>query len=87
MKLRKSSPDLLAAFSEMKIVPGGNGQFDFVMYPLYHRVPVRMEGYLDSQRCRMILIVLDALRKEGMLDRLEELDFRTDDIIYRLKEG
>jgi cell division protein FtsQ len=87
MKLEKSSPVLLSAFSEMKIVRKGNEQFEFVLYPLYHRVPVRMEGELDAQRCKMILIVLDALEKEGMLNRVEEIDFRTEDIVYRFKEG
>jgi hypothetical protein len=33
------------------------------------------------------LIVLDALEKEGMLGRVDEIDFRTEDIIYRFKEG
>jgi cell division protein FtsQ len=87
MKLEKSSPVLLSAFSEMKIVRKGNEQFEFVLYPLYHRVPVRMEGELDAQRCKMVLIVLDALEKEGLLGRVDEIDFRTEDIIYRFKEG
>ncbi|MDR1316211.1 MAG: FtsQ-type POTRA domain-containing protein [Spirochaetales bacterium] len=87
MELEKSSPVLLSAFSEMKIVRKGSGQFEFVLYPLYHHVPVRMEGELDAQRCRMVLIVLDALDREGLLGRVEEIDFRTEDIIYRFKEG
>ncbi|MDR1625257.1 MAG: FtsQ-type POTRA domain-containing protein [Spirochaetia bacterium] len=87
MKLEKSSPVLLSAFSEMRIVRKGNGQFEFVLYPLYHRVPVRMEGELDAQRCKTVLIVLDALEKEGMLGRVEEIDFRTEDMVYRFKEG
>jgi cell division protein FtsQ len=87
MKMEKTSPVILSAFSEMKIVRKGNEQFEFILYPLYHRVPVRMEGELDAQRCKMVLIVLDALEKEGMLNRVDEIDFRTEDIIYRFKEG
>ncbi|MDR1933646.1 MAG: FtsQ-type POTRA domain-containing protein [Spirochaetales bacterium] len=87
VKLGKSSPALLSAFSEMKIVRKGDEQFEVVLYPVYHRVPVRIEGELNVERCKAILIVLDALRQEGMLGRLEELDFRAEDIIYRYKEG
>jgi cell division protein FtsQ len=87
LKMEKSSPVILSAFSEMKIVRKGNEQFEVVLYPLYHRVPVRIEGELDAQRCKMVLIVLDALEQEGMLDRVDEIDFRTEDIIYRFKEG
>ncbi|MDR3200124.1 MAG: FtsQ-type POTRA domain-containing protein [Spirochaetales bacterium] len=87
MKLQKTSPSLLSAFSEMKIVRKGDEQFEVVLYPVYHRVPVRIEGTLSAERCKAILVVLDALGQEGMLNSLEELDFRTEDIIYRFKEG
>jgi cell division protein FtsQ len=87
MKLEKSSPEVLAAFSEIKIVRKGEEQFEYVLYPVYHRVPVRMEGELTAEGCRAVLIILDTLRQERLLGRVEEIDFRTEDIIYRLKEG
>jgi cell division protein FtsQ len=87
VKLQKNSPALLSAFSEMKIVRKGNEQFEIVLYPVYSRVPVKMEGTLSAERCKTILIVLDALTQEGLLGKVEELDFRTEDLIYRFKEG
>jgi len=86
-RLQKNSPVVLAAFSELRIVRKGDEQFEYVAYPVYYRVPVRMEGELSAQRCKTVLIVLDALSKEGILGRVEEIDFRTEDIVYRMKEG
>jgi hypothetical protein len=57
------------------------------VYPVYYRVPVRIEGELSGERCKIILMVMDALRLDGTLDNLEEIDFRTEDIIYRYKGG
>ncbi|MCL1818209.1 MAG: FtsQ-type POTRA domain-containing protein [Spirochaetaceae bacterium] len=85
--LQRTSPSLLAAFSELKVVRKGDEQFEYVAYPVYHRVPVRMEGELSAQRCKTALIVLDALKQEGLLGWVEEIDFRTEDIVYRMKEG
>ena len=85
--LQKASPSVLAAFSELKVVSKGAEQFEYVMYPVYHRVPIRMEGELSVQRCKTALIVLDALSQEGLLGWVEEIDFRTEDIVYRMKEG
>ncbi|MDR2589221.1 MAG: FtsQ-type POTRA domain-containing protein [Spirochaetales bacterium] len=86
-KLRKSSPALFSAFSEMRVVPRGAEHFEIILYPVYYRVPVRIEGELEAERCKVILIVLDALLRDGTLDKMAEIDFRTNDIIYRLKEG
>jgi cell division protein FtsQ len=87
MKLGKNSSAVLSAFSEIRIIRKGEEQFEYILYPVYHRVPVRMEGELTVQRCQAVLIVLDTLGKERLLGRMEEIDFRTEDIIYRLKEG
>jgi cell division protein FtsQ len=87
MKLGKNSSALLSAFSEIRIIRKGGEQFEYILYPVYHRVPVRMEGELTAERCQAVLIVLDTLGKERLLGRVEEIDLRTEDIIYRLKEG
>ena len=85
--LHRTSPAVLSAFSEIRIIRKGNDQFEYVVYPVYYRVPVRMEGELSAQRCTTALIVLDALSQEGLLGRIEEIDFRTEEIIYRMRGG
>jgi cell division septal protein FtsQ len=87
MRLQKSAPALLSAFSEMRIIRKGADRFEIIMYPVYYRVPVRIEGELTGEHCRIILMIMDALRLNGTLDNLEEIDFRTEDIIYRYKGG
>jgi cell division protein FtsQ len=87
LNLRKGSPALFAAFSEMRVVPRGAEHFEILLYPEYYRAPLRIEGELDAERCKMFLIVLDALLRDGTLDTLAEIDCRTGDMVYRLKES
>ncbi len=86
--LKSSSPAVFGSFSELKIVRKGEENFEVVLFPVHYRVPVRMEGSLTEERCKMALMVLDVMHRENLLDKVEEIDFRTGDIIYRMrKEG
>jgi cell division protein FtsQ len=85
--LQNSHPAVFGSFSEFRIVKKGDGFFEVLLYPVHHSVPVRIEAGLSAERGKMILMVLDVMNKEGILDKVEEIDFRTGDIIYRLKEG
>jgi len=85
--LRGASPALFGSFSELRIVKKGDEHFEVILYPVHHRVPVRFEGHLTEERSKMILMVLDVMGREGLLDKVEEIDFRTGDIVYRFKEG
>jgi cell division protein FtsQ len=84
--LKSSSPAILGGFSEFRIVKKGEEHFEILLYPVHHRVPVRIEGSLTEERCKMILLVLDVMNRESLLEKVEELDFRTGDIIYRMKK-
>jgi cell division protein FtsQ len=85
--LQNSHPAVFAGFSEFRIVKKGDGFFEVLIYPVHHGVPVRIEAGLSAERGKMILMVLDVMNKEGLLGKVEEIDFRTGDVIYRLKEG
>jgi len=84
--LKNSNPALFGCFSEYRIVKKGEGHFEVLLYPMQHKVPVRIESGLATDKAKMILMVLDVMDKERLLDKVEEIDFRTGDIVYRLKE-
>ena len=86
--LRTGAPAVFGSFSELRIVRKGEEAFEILLYPVHFRTPIRMEGALTEERCKMALMVLDVMSRENLLDKLEEIDFRTGDIIYRIrKEG
>jgi len=85
-RLKMQAPQLFDLFSEFEIVPVRGGGFDVLLYLRAYPVPVRIEGSVDTELCTYVVMVLDALRTEGMLGAIEELDFRAGEIVYRRKE-
>ena len=85
-ELKSSEPALFGYFSEFQIRTRDQGGFDLVGYPAAHRVPVRFAAELDQETLRMAIMVLDVMKKEHILERVAELDFRSGEVVYRLKE-
>jgi cell division protein FtsQ len=85
--IRARSPALLAAFSEIKLVKPAHGEAELILYSLHHRVPVRTGAVLNEATLRSIILVLDVLGSQGLSDKVEEIDFRTGTVVYRVKEG
>jgi cell division protein FtsQ len=86
-ELGATSPGLLAAFSEIKLVKPGLGEAELLLFPLHHHVHVRTGAVLNEATLRSIILVLDVLGGRGQADELEEIDFRTGTVVYRVKGG
>lgn len=86
-ELEASSPALLSAFSEIKVVKPSLGEPELLLYPLHYRVPVRTGAALNEATLRSIILVLDVLGSRGLSNTLAEIDFRTGTVVYRIKEG
>ena len=93
--LREKSPSLFALISEVRIVPRASvadaGQapsdFDLLLYLTSSPVPVRARGAIDESLLKYTLMVVDLLSKQGVLKDIQELDFRSGDVVYRKKGG
>lgn len=84
--LRIEEPQLFDALSEIRIVPRDAGEFDLLVYNKSFRVPVRMGSDLTTESFAYSLMILDVLTQQGTAGFVEELDFRSGEIVYRLKE-
>jgi cell division protein FtsQ len=90
--LRERSPSLFSLVSEVRVVPtsGASGvpassaDFDLLLYLTNSPVPVRISGGIDENLLKYTLMVLDLLSKQGVLKDIQELDFRSGDVVYRL---
>ena len=71
--------------SECRIIRKDNDDFEVLMYPQNYSIPVRVGSRIDKDLFTYILLVLDVARSQGMSDYLEELDFRTDEVVYRIR--
>lgn len=85
--LREAGPELLSAFSELRLVRRPYGELELLLYPLHYRVPVRTPLVLNVDLLRSIILVLDVVENQGLSSTISELDFRTGTVVYRVKEG
>lgn len=86
-RIKDSSPLLYGQISEIKFERTTGTSFDTVLYPSNYRVPVVIGDTIDAHQLKYIFMVLDVVRKQGMSDKLADLDFRTGQVVYKLKEG
>ena len=101
--LREKSPSLYGLISEIAIAPlgiaplaaGGAAEasgsspagYEVAFYLSSFPVPIRCRGKIDEAIVRYSLMVLELLSKQGVLGDIEELDFRSSEAVYRMKEG
>ena len=90
-QLREKSPSLTRLLSEVKIVSHGpgvpEGSYDLLIYLTTSPVPVLAPNTIDESLLRYSLMVLDLLSNQGVLKNIQELDFRSGEVVYRMKEG
>ena len=85
-ELRESSPALFSLISELRIVARTGNDFEVLLYPVDHRIPVRIGPEINDKLCKYIVMVLDVIDKEGIISNMNEIDFRTGEVVYRTRE-
>ena len=87
--LRERAPSLYRLVSEVRIMAprysaDSSAGFDMLLYLTNSQVPVRARGAIDESLLKYTLMVLDLLSKQGIVKDIQELDFRSGDVVYRL---
>lgn len=85
--IRENSPAIIEAISEFRFVKKDSMDFEVVLYPKQFEIPVRIGSELDERLLKYIFMVLDVISRADYADQIEEIDCRTDQIVYRYKEG
>lgn len=85
-RLRVDSPRLFQRISEFRVVPRRTGGYDLLMYIADYRIPVRLESQISTELSTWSLMVLDVLAQQGLDGEVAEVDVRSGEIVYRLKE-
>jgi len=60
---------------------------EFLLYLISSPVPVRARGSLDERLLQYSLMAQELLSNQGILNDIQELDFRGGEVVYRMKEG
>ena len=82
-KIQLSSPELLAAVSELRINPRTYNSFDFLLYPMHKKVKVHLSE-LNEDLLRYTLLMVDVLAAKD--PAIDSLDFRSGIASYIPKE-
>ncbi|MDR0568136.1 MAG: FtsQ-type POTRA domain-containing protein [Spirochaetaceae bacterium] len=83
--LRQTSPELLAAISEVQVSRNVYDGYDLILYPVHNRVKIRIGSELNENMLRYIMLVIDVCASRGA--KVEEIDFRTGTASYTIKEA
>jgi len=97
--LREKAPAMYGALSEVRVAaPAADGStagadpavhttspqdLELLVYLTSSRVPIRTRGSLDESFVKYALMVVDLLSRQGVLQDIQELDFRSGDVVYR----
>lgn len=86
-RIRNESPELLSAFSEIRIVRISEYSAELLLYPVHMKTAVRMPLRLSADALRNSLVVLDILRSRGYGNQPSEIDFQSGTVVYQTKEA
>jgi cell division protein FtsQ len=56
---------------------------ELLVYLTSARVPIRTRGTLDESLVKYAIMVIDLLSRQGVLRDIQELDFRSGDVVYK----
>ena len=85
-KLKDNSPRLFSLISEVKIVKRSSNQYEALLYFSEYKMPVRTGMSLGEKELKYILMVLDVVTIEDLQKRILELDLRSGEVVYKMKE-
>jgi cell division protein FtsQ len=84
--LRVEAPELFGVISEIRVEAHRAGDLDVLLYFQGFGAPVRVGSTVDRETCTYALMVLDVLEQQEVAPSVRELDFRSGEIVYRMKE-
>jgi cell division septal protein FtsQ len=86
--LKEKAPALYADVSEVRIVAPDAAvlspqDLDLLVYLTASPGPVRARGSIDEGLVKYALMTIDLLSRQGVLKDIQELDFRSGDVVYK----
>ena len=85
-QLQDGSPLLFGQISEIRVNKKSDEHFDLTLYFSSYPVPAVTRASLDDSLLKKILLVLDVLRDGMMTDNLEYADFRSGQVVLKMRE-
>ena len=84
--LKSDYPPLYNLLSEIKVERRGERGYDLILFLNSYPIKARIGNNLDGNVLKNIIMVFDVLKQQNLTEKIGEVDFRTKEIIYRLRE-
>ncbi len=84
--LQQENPALYRLISEVKFVKKNTADYEVVLFPSQYQVKVRIGPALTEELMKYVVLVLDVVAGKGLESTIDEIDFRTDEVVYRVGE-
>ena len=67
-------------------MPVNEVRYELLVYPVFGTTRIRTAGGLDAATLKNAFLVLDLMQREGLAAKVQEIDFRTQEVVYRTRE-
>jgi hypothetical protein len=84
--LKADDPAVYEAISEVEIVRLQDDEYELLVYCSQWPVKMRLSKNLDGYIMKNAFVILEVLESQGGLEKIREIDFRTGQIVYSVKE-
>jgi cell division protein FtsQ len=85
--LKETSGTLYNFISEIKLIPTAEHDFELLLYMIPYTTKIRFGSGIDSNSLTYAMMVLDVLKRQGAGKTINEIDFRSKEIVYRKFQG
>jgi cell division protein FtsQ len=85
-RLKKENTALFNLLSEIQVERRGERGFDLILFLNSYPLRARIGNNLDANVLTNIIMVFDVLKQQNLIEQIGEVDFRTKEIIYSLRE-
>jgi len=82
-ELRQRSPELYGLISEIRVSAVNGVDYELDIYPLGHRIKVRLANRIDETVLRYAFLVIDVLVRTRSVAEVAEIDLRNGEVVYR----
>ncbi|MBN1524437.1 MAG: FtsQ-type POTRA domain-containing protein [Spirochaetales bacterium] len=83
--IKRKDPALFNLISEIRVLSTTSGGYELLLYPVSFPVKVRIGKKINSSLLRALFFGLHFMQQEGVLNEVDEIDFRTGEFVYRTK--
>lgn len=84
--IKERNPDLYKQISEIQVEKRGDQGYDLVLFLYDYPMRAITGRNLDGEVLTSIIMVFDVLKQQKLTKSIREVDFRSKEIIYRLRE-